>query len=608
MNNIVYPSNFEKSTLNRYATNIPLLITFINNYTKSNPNSEIKFNINTESRSKNEISFWFQLEHTLVLNGGRDMKGAKPGIIKGIYNENEYYNVRIDNMNSFRNFNIIVEYSQPNIYNITNSNSITQEAKNKIIYIPPIPFDYVKSAFSTRKFDILTSYICIGNSKRREIFMDKLKTDPKLTTYNKKNITNIFNIDHLKNIYKDTKIIINVHQTDHHHTFEEFRILPALLSGVIIISEEVPCKDQIPYSDFIVWSNLGNIYDKINEVLNNYEVYFNNIFGEYSGLKLIIDTMLQKSENEFINKIASYIPKKNDVLKNEAIGFNPNIKIKWKDMEDQNMFDFNKYIKNTKELEAEFIRLNLFEEKYNDLYEENKNLRKQLKLLKNDKIPQSEHFSLNKCALDYGLDKVMRFKDGRHIFGHNFMNSYNKIFKEFDIDDVENVLEIGIGCLEKGQMGGKNGIITKFGYKTGNSLRMWRDYFINANIYGIDIYKEAMIINEDKIDTFVCDQSNQPQLQNLMDNQIKKKLDIIIDDGSHELSHQILSFNTLSPYLNKNGIYIIECIQPKNIPLLSNLSAFNNKAEIEQKFNVTLFDTRKDTNKNDDFMMLFKLK
>ena len=112
MNNIVYPSNFEKSTLNRYATNIPLLITFINNYTKSNPNSEIKFNINTESRSKNEISFWFQLEHTLVLNGGRDMKGAKPGIIKSIYNENEYYNVRIDNINSFRNFNIIVEFLQ----------------------------------------------------------------------------------------------------------------------------------------------------------------------------------------------------------------------------------------------------------------------------------------------------------------------------------------------------------------------------------------------------------------------------------------------------------------------------------------------------------------
>ena len=48
-------------------------------------------------------------------------------------------------------------------------------------------------------------------------------------------------------------------------------------------------------------------------------------------------------------------------------------------------------------------------------------------------------------------------------------------------------------------MGGHNGTITKYGYKTGNSLRMWRDYFINANIHGIDIYKEAMIYDEDRL-------------------------------------------------------------------------------------------------------------
>ena len=285
-----------------------------------------------------------------------------------------------------------------------------------------------------------------------------------------------------------------------------------------------------------------------------------------------------------------------------------NININWKDMTNNSLFDFDKFSKSTKELEAEFKRLSSYEQKYNDLYDENKDLRKQLKLLKNDKIPQSEHFSLNKCALDYGLDKVMRFKDGKHIFGHNFISSYVKIFKKFDIDNVEDVLEIGIGCLEKGQMGGKNGLITKFGYKTGNSLRMWRDCFINANIHGIDIYKEAMVINEDRIHTYVCDQSHPSQLKDLIDNKINKKLDVIVDDGSHELSHQILSFNTLSPYLKQGGIYIIECIQPKNIATLSNLSAFNNKADIEKKFNITLYDTRKDTNKNDDFMMLLQMK
>jgi hypothetical protein len=607
MNNIVFPNDFEKSTLKRYATNIPLLIKFIDNYTKNNPDSELIFKINNESRKPNEISFYFQMEHTLVLNGGRDMKGAKPGIVKSIYNDKENYNVRVDNHNSFLKFNIVVEYSNPNIYNITNSNTINETSKNKIIYIPPIPFN-LETSFCKKNIDILTSYICVGNSKRREVFMNQLKTNNQLQQFSKRNITNIFKLDDLQKLYKDTKIIVNVHQTDHHHTFEEFRILPALLSGVLIVSEDVPCKEQIPYSDYIIWTKLDNIYNTIYEVLDSYEVYFNNIFRTQSGLKNIIDNMLDKSEKDFINKITEYIPKKKESTHNK-MSINQNINIEWKDMNNNNnLFDFDKFSKCTKEIEAEFKRLSTFEQKYNDLYDESKDLRKQLKLLKNDKIPQSQHFSLNKCALDYGLDKVMRFKDGKHIFGHNFISSYNKIFKNFDIDDVDHVLEIGIGCLEKGQMGGKNGVITKFGYKTGNSLRMWRDCFINANIYGIDIYKEAMIINEDRIHTYVCDQSYPSQLKELMDIKIKKKLNVIVDDGSHELTHQIISFNTLSPYLKEGGIYIIECIQPKNISHLSNLSAFNNKADIEKKFNITIYDTRKDTNKNDDFMMLFQMK
>ena len=69
------------------------------------------------------------------------MKGAKPGIVKSIYND-ENYNVRIDNHNSFHKFNIIVEYSKPNIYNVINSKSINQSSKDKIIYIPPIPFEF----------------------------------------------------------------------------------------------------------------------------------------------------------------------------------------------------------------------------------------------------------------------------------------------------------------------------------------------------------------------------------------------------------------------------------------------------------------------------------
>ena len=602
MEKIIYPADYNKSTLKKFATNIPLLEKIIRKYVNKYPNTKILFKFQEQSRNSNEISFFFQLEHTLVLSEGRDLKGARVGKIPSIYHKNKFYHVRIDNINGFNNFKFVIEYSKPNIYNLETSNSLSNTNFNKIIYIPPIPYDYSIPNPQERNIDIFTSFHFIGNSKRREIFINKMKSFSNLNDYTKKNITNIFNIDELKKIYNSSKVVINVHQTEHHHTFEEFRVLPALLAGCLIISEEVPCKDEIPYHNYIIWTNMDNIHSKINEVLSNYEIYFNNIFSENSGLKEVFEKMINDAENDFFNKISKF-----EEL-DKYISCKSKLKISEENMDDNLIFDFNNYTKKTKELEREFKRLLEVEKKYNDLYDENKLLRKQIKLLKNDKIPQSEHFSLSKCALDYGLDKIMRFKDGKHVFGHNFISSYNKLFKDYDIDEVEDVFEIGIGCLEKGQMGGHNGTITKYGYKTGNSLRMWRDYFINANIHGIDIYKEAMIYDEDRIITYICDQSNKEQLNKLLKDDIKKKMDIIVDDGSHELNHQIISFEILTPYLKKGGIYVIECIQPKNISSFLNLSVFRNKKEIEDKFEITHYDTRKDTNKNDDFMVTFKLK
>ena len=107
-------------------------------------------------------------------------------------------------------------------------------------------------------------------------------------------------------------------------------------------------------------------------------------------------------------------------------------------------------------------------------------------------------------------------------------------------------------------------------YKAGASLRMWREYFQDCIINSCDIDKEAIIQAQDKnINTYYANQNCQVSLINLM----KKvgKCDFIIDDGSHILSHQLLSIKTLWKYLNKNGIYIIEDIHiNKEYPNLVN--------------------------------------
>ena len=44
--------------------------------------------------------------------------------------------------------------------------------------------------------------------------------------------------------------------------------------------------------------------------------------------------------------------------------------------------------------------------------------------------------------------------------------------------------------------------------------------------------------------------------------------DIIIDDGSHKMNHQQISFDVLFPHLKSGGIYVIEDLHTSVKPLL----------------------------------------
>lgn len=202
--------------------------------------------------------------------------------------------------------------------------------------------------------------------------------------------------------------------------------------------------------------------------------------------------------------------------------------------------------------------------------------------------------SLDAISSSYFLDKNYSTKC------HNYIPGYTKLFDPVR-QTVKTMLEIGIGSVENGQMCG----VVPLGYKTGNSLRCWRDYFPNAIIYGIDIYEHSL--NEDRIKTYVADQSNGIELDAVV-HQIKAPLDIIIDDGSHECKHQVYSFMVLEKYLSPNGIYVIEDIQPSSINGFLDLSHFPGQFRdyIKKNYTIEYFDTRKDYNRVDDFMMAFK--
>jgi hypothetical protein len=130
--------------------------------------------------------------------------------------------------------------------------------------------------------------------------------------------------------------------------------------------------------------------------------------------------------------------------------------------------------------------------------------------------------------------------------------------------NAKNIIEIGIGTnqLMKSIVGDR--------YEVGASIKAWRDFFPNAGIFGLDIEKDVLF-EEDRIKCFYSDQSKSSVLVETI-NEIRKYkndenllFDMILDDGSHILEHQILTYKTLFNYLNINGIYIIEDIQRTNI-------------------------------------------
>jgi hypothetical protein len=129
------------------------------------------------------------------------------------------------------------------------------------------------------------------------------------------------------------------------------------------------------------------------------------------------------------------------------------------------------------------------------------------------------------------------YKTDKGMWHHGYTPIYNMYFESLK-DKQITLLEIGIGGYE-------------YVNKGGESLKMWRDYFSNANIIGFDFYKKELNIKGVSI-------YQGSQIDNDFLKSLPAPFDIIIDDGSHVSSHIISTFDTLFCKLNSGGIYVVE--------------------------------------------------
>ena len=98
----------------------------------------------------------------------------------------------------------------------------------------------------------------------------------------------------------------------------------------------------------------------------------------------------------------------------------------------------------------------------------------------------------------------------------------------------------------------------------GASIKMWRDYFPRASILGFDI-NPAGHLDGERVRTAVADQGSAESLVGALSAAGVERLDVIVDDGSHNPDHQQLSLGVLFPYLAPGGLYFIEDLQSNGL-------------------------------------------
>lgn len=141
---------------------------------------------------------------------------------------------------------------------------------------------------------------------------------------------------------------------------------------------------------------------------------------------------------------------------------------------------------------------------------------------------------LCELARKYGTDK-----GGEHHIAGEICHFYTEVYWTILAErreQVRRVLEIGVN--------------------SGASLRMWEEFFPNAEIIGLDIVPTTLF-NSGRIRCLLADQGSSGSLRYAA-ALAGGTFDLIVDDGSHEPFHQLLSMVVLLPFLSPSGQYVVE--------------------------------------------------
>ena len=148
--------------------------------------------------------------------------------------------------------------------------------------------------------------------------------------------------------------------------------------------------------------------------------------------------------------------------------------------------------------------------------------------------------SLDYLFYEYGSDKANIFKPNQKP-GHGFSIYYEKKLEKYKNKNI-NILEIG------SYAGASAAAFTKYLPKSkvycfDVNISNFKYKSENINVYGIDINNQKKVVKT---------------LNKIFSEQNFTQFDLIIDDGSHNLSDILVSLKFFFKYVKNKGLYIIE--------------------------------------------------
>ena len=178
------------------------------------------------------------------------------------------------------------------------------------------------------------------------------------------------------------------------------------------------------------------------------------------------------------------------------------------------------------------------------------------------------------------LQKLLNNNKSDKNTRHSYLPLYQSLL-ENKKESAKNVLEIGID--------------------RGGSIKMWDDYFDNANIYAVDIMDYEKVWNDIKNnDSIILHTSTDAYSQDCIDKNFNGiRFDFILDDGPHTLESMIDCLKLYLPLLTNDGILIIEDVQ--KIEWFDTLAK-----EVPYRLQkcIQTFDLRKNKNRYDDLVFV----